>query len=96
MPNYSLSKQARQDIDEILMHIAADNVDAAERFNENLVELFAKLGDNPHSGRERPDLKERMRYFPTGSYLVFYRIWAGRVAIVRVLHSARDIDEIFS
>lgn len=96
MPNYSLSKQARQDIDEILMHIAADNVDAAERFNNTLEELISMIGDSPMSGRERPDLKEGMRYFPTGSYLVFYRIWAGRVAIVRVLHSARDIDEIFS
>jgi hypothetical protein len=31
-----------------------------------------------------------------GNYLIFYRLWAGKVAITRVIHSARDLEEIFS
>ena len=96
MAKFHVSRKAEADIIEIVDHIAVDNPDESTAFYGRLMDLFEMLSENPMSGRERPDLKEGMRYFPTGSYLVFYRIWAGRVAIVRVLHSARDIDEIFS
>jgi toxin ParE1/3/4 len=96
MASYSLSKEARQDIDDILIYMAADQVDAAVLFNDRLDELFWMLADNPRAGRERPDLSEGLRCFPLDSYLIFYRLWAGRVTIARVLHSARDLDEIFS
>lgn len=96
MASYSLSKEARQDIDDILIYIAADQIEAAVAFNDRLEELFWMLADNPRAGRERPELGDGLRCFPLDSYLVFYRLWAGRVTIARVLHSARDLDEIFS
>ncbi|MDM7922448.1 MAG: type II toxin-antitoxin system RelE/ParE family toxin [Pyrinomonadaceae bacterium] len=96
MPNYSLSKEARRDIDEILVFIAADNIDAAVQFNDSLEEFLEMLGDNPLTGRARDDVQEGLRYFPFGSYLVFYRVWAGKVTVVRVLHSAREVGEQFS
>jgi toxin ParE1/3/4 len=61
-----------------------------------LIKRFELLADNVKIGRERPELKEDLRSFPEGNYLGFYREWAGVVAIVRVLHGARDLDEIFS
>ncbi len=96
MPKYSLSRQARQDIDETLIFIAADNIDAAAAFNDRLDDAFSMLGDNPTAGRERSELNEGLRSFPVGSHLIFYRIWAKKITIVRVLHSARDLDELFS
>lgn len=96
MHNFSLSREARSDIDEILIFIAADNVEAAISFNDRLHEIFLMLGDNPLAGRERPELNEGLRSFPYGSYLIFYRIWAGEVTVTRVMHSARDLDELFS
>jgi toxin ParE1/3/4 len=53
------------------------------------------LAENPKSGRERAEIKQDLRSFPEGNYLIFYREWAGIVAIVRVLHGARDLDEMF-
>ena len=96
MPKYSLSREARQDIDGILIHIATDNIDAAISFNDRLEDVCLMLGENPKAGRERPELNEGLRSFPFGNYLIFYRIWAGRISITRVLHSARDLDEMFS
>ncbi len=96
MLNYSLSREARQDIDEILLFIATDNVDAAISFNDRLNDAFIMLGDNPKAGRGRFELNEGLRSFPLGSYLIFYRIWAGKISITRVLHGARDLDELFS
>jgi toxin ParE1/3/4 len=95
MHNFLLSREARADIDETLLFIAADNLDAAISFNDRLDEVFLMLGDNPKAGRERHALNEGLRSFPFGNYLIFYRIWAGEVTITRVLHSTRDLDEIF-
>jgi toxin ParE1/3/4 len=96
MLNFSLSREARADIDEIPLFIAADDLDAAISFNDRLDEAFSMLGGNPMAGRVRPELNEGLRSFPFGSYMIFYRIWAGKVTVTRVLHSARDIDELFS
>lgn len=93
--NYIITPHAEKDIEDILMFIAADSVDAAITFNERLASRFEMLAENPKMGRERPEIKEGLRSFPEGNYLVFYREWAGIVAIVRVLHGARDLDEIF-
>ena len=96
MAKYIITDQAQRDIDEILVYIAADNLDAALTFNDRLTRLFEMLTDHAEAGRERPELKEDLRSFPHGSYLIFHRGWAGNIAIVRVLHGARDLDEIFS
>jgi toxin ParE1/3/4 len=96
MADYIITPNAEKDIDEILLFIANDNIDAAITFNERLISRFELLADNAKIGRERPELKEDLRSFPEGNYLIFYREWSGIVAIVRVLHGARDLDEIFS
>lgn len=96
MGKYIITRQAEYDIDEILIYIAADNIGAALSFNDRLTHLFEMLAENPNAGRERPEIKEDLRSIPEGNYLIFYRKWAGNIAIVRVLHGARDLDEIFS
>ena len=96
MPKYIITRQAQEDIDEILVYIAADDLDAALLFNDRLTNVFEMLADNTQIGRERPELKQDLRSFPQGSYLIFYNKWAGQIAIVRVIHGARDLDEIFS
>jgi toxin ParE1/3/4 len=95
MADYIITPRAEKDIDEILIFIATDNLDAAIRFQERLSNRFEMLAENPKSGRERAEIKQDLRSFPEGNYLIFYREWAGIVAIVRVLHGARDLDEMF-
>jgi toxin ParE1/3/4 len=46
----------------------------------------------PGCGREEPKLGADLRSFPVGSYLIFYRPAANGIALVRVLHGARDIN----
>lgn len=96
MANCILTPHAERDIDDILMFIAADSVDAAIAFNKRLIARFDVIAENPKIGRERPEIKDGVRSFPEGNYPVFYREWAGIVAIVRVLHGARDLNEFFS
>ena len=95
MARYLITRRAQEDIDEILKYIAADNLNAALAFSDRLTELFELLAENRKIGRERPELKEDLRSFPEGNYVIFYRMWAGQLAIVRVLHGGRDLDELF-
>jgi len=96
MPKYIITREAGEDINGILAYIAAENFSAALAFYDRLEGIFAMLADNKNAGRERPELKEDLRSFPEGNYLIFYRPWAGKIAIVRVIHGARDLDEIFT
>lgn len=91
-----ITPEAEEDIEDILGYIALDNFHASVGFYDELIKRFQTLAANPKAGRERHDISEGLRSFPYGNYLIFYRIWAGTVAITRVLHSARDLDEIFS
>ncbi len=95
MRKYIVTREAEEDINEISAYIASDNFTAALALNDRLMNRFAMLADNSNAGRSRPELKEGIRSFPEGNYLIFYRQWAGIIAIVRVIHGARDLDEMF-
>jgi toxin ParE1/3/4 len=94
MSKYTLTRIAETDIDEILNYISSDNLEASLAFYERLLELIRMLGENPNLGRERGQAYDRLRSFPLGNYIIFYRVWAGDVAIVRVVHGSRDLDEL--
>lgn len=96
MAEYIVTSRAESDLAEILVYISNDDAGAAFAFERRLYDTFDLLAENPHAGRERPELHEGLRSFPIGNYVIFYRIWAGDVAITRVLHGARDLDELFS
>lgn len=96
MARFIVTSEAEEDINEILIYIASDNFDAAIALYERFVEIFKILAENHLAGRERSELKDGWRSFPIDNYLIFYRSWAGSVAITRILHSSRDLDEILS
>ena len=52
-------------------------------------------GRQPGSGRYREELASGIQSFPFGRYIIFYRAVTSAIEIVRVLHGARDIENIF-
>lgn len=94
---YVITEPAESDLIEIFSYIAGDNTAAALELINRFFHLFGLLSDEPRAGRERPELRPGLRSFPEGRYVIFYRILANEdVEIIRVLHSARDIDTIFA
>jgi toxin ParE1/3/4 len=91
MSRISISRQARQDLKEILLYIARDKPAAAHRLRLALEGVFRALARNPAMGEARPDLGPDIRVFSLGSYAVFFRPRKGRLVIARVVHGARDI-----
>lgn len=91
MSRLKRSAQAIDDLAEIWLHIAEDNIEAADRFAERVEEVSRRLARSPFLGRRRPELAEDIRSFPIGSCLVFYRPVADGIEIARVLSGSRDI-----
>ena len=88
---------AEEDLDEILGHIALDDVDAAfelaDRIEANLERLssFPKLGRVPRDS----DLREAgYRYVITGEWMAFYTVEKRTVFVHRILHGRRDYKEL--
>jgi toxin ParE1/3/4 len=46
-------------------------------------------------GRERIDIAPLVRSFPVNNYLIFYRLIEEGIEIVRVIHGARNIPNLF-
>jgi len=92
---YRLTAPARRDVHEIWSYIADDNEPAADRLIDNLIRRFRLLGENPAAGRVRDELRQGYRSFPVGEYLIFYRIGAPGVQIMRILHGRRDLGRLF-
>ena len=88
------SPQAIQDPDDIWFYIAQDNVTAADRWIDHLLEKALTLAEEPLMGRLRPELAPQIRSLPVKSYMLYYRPMEGGIELVRVLNSARDIDSI--
>jgi toxin ParE1/3/4 len=71
---YRLTARARRDVLQIWSYIAEDSETAADRFVDLLIQHFQLLGDNPHIGRRRDELRAGYRSFPLGDYLILYSI----------------------
>ena len=46
-------------------------------------------------GPMRDELAPGLQSFPVGKYLIFYRKMKGGIEIIRVLHGARNLPEVF-
>ena len=53
------------------------------------------LAENPLAGRRQDELSQGLRSFPVGKYVIFYKAIDVSIRIVRVLHGARNIPELF-
>lgn len=83
---------AALDILDVWDHIANDDTVAADRWVDELDTTFGRLATQPLMGRARPELAPHVRSFPFQRYVIFYVPLPDGIDVVRVLHSARDID----
>jgi toxin ParE1/3/4 len=89
------SFEADRDLEEVKVYISRDNPDAAIRLVMLIREKCTLLAQQPGIGRDRSDVLSGLRGFPVGNYVIFYQPTKDGIAVVRVLHGARDIPELF-
>ena len=90
-----ISASAKADLLDMWTWIADIDPDAADGMLDRVQEVASKLSEWPEMGRAREELGEGVRSFVVGSHVVFYRIAAERLELVRVLHGRRDVDTLF-
>jgi toxin ParE1/3/4 len=90
-----ISPRASSDLIEIWSYIADDSIANADAFIDKLYETIQGLGRQPDLGRQREELAPGIQSFPFGRYIIFYRVVTSTIEIVRVLHGAWDIENIF-
>lgn len=89
------SPRTKRDLLEIWDYIADDSEARADAFIARIDEKFRLLAERSGLGRSRGELAEGLRSFPLGRYIIFFRPISHGVEIVRVLHSARDLNTGF-
>jgi toxin ParE1/3/4 len=82
---------AQEDVDALWAYIAQHDLAAADRMIDRIVDATGRLVQFPYSGRDHGDRHPGLRSITASPYLVFYRVMADRIEIVRVLHGARDV-----
>ena len=95
MANYDLTELAIADLKEIWIYFAEHNVPSAQKFVKELMLKFELLSENPKMGTLRQTYIVGIRSFPYKRYVIFYFPTENGIEIYRVIHDARDIDDLF-
>jgi len=92
MADHIYSPEARLDLLEIWEFIARDNLDAADRVEQEIRQAVEMLARNPGLGHLRRDLTSRpVRFWSVYSYLIVYEPNARPLEVVRILSGYRDV-----
>ena len=86
--------RATEDEHEIFLTIAEDNPSAAERFLTAVYDAEDRLAEFPELGKPRANFGPRIRTWTIEPYLIFYAVEPDAVVILRILHGARDLDDL--
>jgi toxin ParE1/3/4 len=92
MKRLRVSHRAERDLDRIWHHIASEtsSIRIADRLIDSIVTHFALLARQPNAGRSREDIDPGVRNFPSGNYLIYYRVAKSHLVISRILHGKRE------
>ncbi len=85
---------AKADLREIWDHVSDDSLLQADRLIERFRSKLEHLAKWNTIGRPRPEIALNCRSYPFGKYCFFFRPIDNGIEVIRVIHSARDLDQI--
>jgi toxin ParE1/3/4 len=88
------TKQADADIEDIATYIAQDSPNAAIRWVDEIEANLISIGEMPGIGVLRDDIRADLRTSALGNYIIVYREVDSDVEVVRVLHGARQWQDL--
>lgn len=87
--------RAEQDLQQIVEQIAQDKLTAAVDWLDRIEVLFVLLASQPELGERMLTRRfGEVRRHIAGNYAVYYRLVDDGLQILRVLHTARDQDQL--
>ncbi len=89
---YELSPEADGDLEDIFDYTESHfGLNQARGYVSAFEAVFQQLCRTPHIGKHRKEIRVGLRSLVKEQHVVFYRILADRIRIVRVLHGSRDV-----
>lgn len=95
MSRIEISRRALADLDNIWEFIATDNIRAADETLDRIKVRCSSYANQPELGESRPEIGSDIRSFSVSWYVIYYRARNKGIEIVRVLHGARDVGQLF-
>lgn len=95
MKRVTVAPEADQDLVDISSYIGEDNAIRAVTFVREIFDKFRVIAEPPQSFAVRDDVTSGLRAANLGSYIIFFVDYDTHVRIVRVMHGARNIPELF-
>jgi toxin ParE1/3/4 len=93
--SFELTAGARKDLKEIWSYIAENNAASADKILRELAKKFDLLAQNPKIGNSHDKFIVNLRSFPFKNYHIFYFPTENGVEIYRVIHRARNTQDLF-
>ncbi|HZB87523.1 MAG TPA: type II toxin-antitoxin system RelE/ParE family toxin [Terracidiphilus sp.] len=92
-----VTRAAERELDVIFIYWAERaGLATADKIIDAILERFALLGEHPAAGRACPEIAPRVRCFPAGRHLIYYRKSRRALEILHVFHGAREQARAFS
>ena len=94
MRRYAFTPLAEEDVNEIWAYIAADNIEAANRVEQAILDACVFLSKGPLRAQRRPDITKRDLRFWTlprfSNYTIVFVPGTRPLRVIAVLHGRRD------
>jgi plasmid stabilization system protein ParE len=95
MPRLLFTESAQADLLEAWLYIADENPVAADGVLSAIEGEARLLLGQPLIGKSRPELGDGVRSWPTSTrYIIYYLPTSDGITVLRVLHHARDVQQI--
>ena len=95
--SFLLTPEAKNDLREILLDIAEDSPETAERLRSEFYEGLVRLGRSAGIGHYHEELLDkRFRFWNFYSYVVCYVWESNPIQIIAIVHGARDLAVFFN
>jgi toxin ParE1/3/4 len=97
MGRHRLAPAAEVSLDDIWCYVAKESasMEIADRLIDSLTSRFVLLAGHPYMGRRRDEIREGLRSFPVGEYVIFYRIAAREnVVILDIIRGSRNMTAL--
>ncbi len=94
MPNYIISQEAIEDINNIWIYTAENwSTEQADRYYNLILDEIEYIAENFESARDFSKVRKNYRYSKIKSHLIFFKKTNDKsLEVVRVLHERMDIE----
>ena len=91
-----LAPLAEHDLEEIWTYtVRTWSMDQADRYLAGIIEALDALASGDRTGRDAADVRPGYLKYAVGRHLLFYKLAAAHLDVVRILHQRMDFETHF-